>query len=213
MLEDNRDNTVPTPLAREEKKAPVGRWRDTISTIAIIIMAPLLALFLTAFVFQSYQVDGPSMAPTLNDQDRLIVTKVANTWSKITRDSYIPPRYEIVIFNHTGNFDGQLSSEKQLIKRVIGVPGDRVVIKDGLVTVYNDERPEGFLVDREGPEKNTIGPTPGNVEETVEEGEVFVLGDNRDNSLDSRTFGTIRSKDLVGELSLRIYPFDKANKF
>lgn len=199
----------PAPKADKDSK-----WKDTLSTLGIIILAPIVALFLTAFIFQSYQVDGPSMETTLQDKDRLIVSKTGKTWAKITGDDYIPKRYEIIIFNHTGEYgDGQFVSEKQLIKRVIGIPGDRVVVKDGVVTVYNKEHPDGLLVDSEVPEKNAIANTPGNVEANVDPGEVYVMGDNRENSLDSRSFGAIRSEDVVGKLSFRIYPFDNVDRF
>jgi signal peptidase I len=204
------NNPYPEPLNSARQSSA---WRDTASTIAIILLAPVVAIFLTQFVFQSYMVDGPSMEATLSDGDRLIVTKTGKTWSRITRSDYIPDRYDIVIFNHSGEFGASQGNEKQLVKRVIGLPGDRVVVKDGVITVFNKERPEGFLVDREGPEKNTIGNTSGNIDETIGEGEVYVAGDNRENSLDSRSFGTVRSADLVGTLSLRIYPFDKVQKF
>ena len=211
MDEKTKDSKAPDNLPTPE---PDHKFREFLSTLGIIIIAPLVALFLTAFVFQSYQVDGPSMETTLQDRDRLIVTKISRTWSRITGESYIPKRYDVIVFNHTGEYgDEQFVTEKQLIKRVVGIPGDRVVVKDGIVTIFNAQRPEGFLVDREGPEKNTINYTPGNIEETVKEGEVYVMGDNRENSLDSRSFGTVRAQDIVGRLSIRIYPFDKANKF
>jgi signal peptidase I len=157
-------------------------------------MAPIVALFLTAFVFQSYQVDGPSMEATLQNKDRLIVTKTGRTWSRITGKNYVPKRYEIIIFNHTGEFGSQQVSEKQLVKRVIGLPGDRVVVKDNVVTVYNKEHPNGFMIDREGPEKNVISNTNGSIDETVKPGEIYVMGDNRENSLDSRSFGAIQRR-------------------
>ncbi len=201
-----------------------GNWRDVASTLGILIMAPLVALFLTAFVFQSYQVDGPSMETTLQDRDRLIVSKTGRTWSKITRKPYIPKRYEIIVFNQTAEFGQTEATERQLIKRVIGLPGDRVVVKGGEVTIYNNERPNGFAVDKEGPEAKAITTTEavgGNsddneesmIDETVKPGYLYVMGDNRPNSLDSRTFGAIRSQDVVGKLSLRLYPFDKFEHF
>lgn len=202
--------SVPPPTATPAKE----KWKDTLSTLGIIILAPIVAFFLTVFIFQSYQVDGPSMETTLQDKDRLIVSKTGKTWSEITRSDYIPKRYEIVIFNHTGEYEGgAYVSEKQLIKRVIGLPGDRVVVQNGEVTVYNDEHPDGFAVDREGPEKDVIGSTSGNINETVGEGEVYVMGDNRPNSLDSRSFGPVKSDELIGKLSFRIYPFDKVERF
>lgn len=198
----------------QPSKAEGSKWKDTFSTLGIIILAPLVALILTAFVFQSYQVDGPSMEATLQHKDRLIVTKTGRTWARVTGQSYIPKRYEIIIFNHSGDYGGnQFISEKQLVKRIIGLPGDRVVVKDGVVTIYNTQHPDGYLVDREGPEKNVIGNTPGNIDETIKSDQLYVMGDNRVNSLDSRAFGAIRAEDVVGKLSLRIFPFDKTEKF
>ena len=201
------------PRDAPAEHGPHGSWHDALSTIGIVIMAPIVALFLTAFVFQSYQVDGPSMEPTLSDKDRLIVTKVGKTWSRLSGTDYLPDRYDIIIFNQTGTFDGGAETEKQLVKRVIGLPGDRMVVKDGVIRVFNAQHPDGFLVDSEGPEKDSISNTDGNVDLVVPSGEIYVVGDNRDNSMDSRQFGPIKTKDVVGKLSLRIYPFDDFDKF
>lgn len=190
-----------------------GKLKDTLSTLGIIVLAPIVALFLTAFIFQSYQVDGPSMETTLQNRDRLIVTKTGKTWSRITGSDYVPKRYEVIVFNHTGQYEDQFVAEKQLIKRVIGLPGDRLVVKDGIVTIFNAQNPNGFLVDRDGPEKNTISNTTGNIDETIKAGELYVMGDNRGNSLDSRSFGPIRSTDAVGKLTYRIYPFGKVEHY
>lgn len=154
------------------------------------------------------------MEPTLQHSDRLIVSKTGKTWARITGEPYIPDRYEIVIFDLNGSGVSGQTDEKQLIKRIIGLPGDRVVIKDGIVTVYNSEHSGGYLVDREGPQKNIIGNSPTSpIDVTVESGEVFVMGDNREDSLDSRAFGPIGADDIVGQLSLRIYPFDSIEQF
>lgn len=205
-----------SPVINTEKPAVKKKnfFRENLSTIAILIFAPLTALFMINFVFQTYEVDGPSMETTLADNDRLIVTKTGKTMSRITREDYIPDRYDIIVFNHRGDFGfGDKVTQKQLIKRVIGVPGDRVVVKDGIVTVYNKQNPDGFLVDRAGPESKVIGVTNGNIDQTIKNGEIFAMGDNRDNSLDSRVFGTVTSSDIVGKLALRIYPFDKTQRF
>ncbi len=198
------------PPQKEEKKKDFKK--DFLSTLSILIIAPIIAVFLTVFVFQSYEVDGPSMERTLQNKDRLIVTKTGKTWSKITRQDYIPKRYEIVVFNYTGQSHYEVE-QKQLIKRVIGLPGDRVVIENGVVTIYNKEHPDGFNPDKEGPEASVINTTEGNTDQTINDGEVFVMGDNRGNSLDSRSFGPISSDDLVGHLSVRIYPFSSIKRF
>lgn len=186
--------------------------RELLSTIAVIILAPIVALFLTMFIFQSYEVDGPSMEKTLQNNDRLIVNKTGKTWSKITGHQFLPERYAIVVFKQkTSSYEG--TEDKQLIKRVIGLPGDRVVIKNGDVTVYNDENPDGFNVDDNGPEASLNEYTDGDIDLVVQEGQVFVLGDNRKNSLDSRAFGTIDASSIVGTLSARIYPLNQIEKF
>ncbi len=182
------------------------------STLAVIILAPIVALFLTLFVFQSYEVDGPSMEKTLFDNDRLIVNKVGRTMARVSGKHYVPSRYSIIVFTQqTSSYEG--TEEKQLIKRVIGLPGDRVVVKDGIVTVYNKDRPEGFNVDKEGPEAGLNEYTDGNIDIVIKPGQLYVLGDNRKNSLDSRAFGPIDSDAVIGTLSARIFPFNEIEKF
>jgi signal peptidase I len=206
----NETNTIPGYSEPPQKRSNL---RENLSTLSIIIAAPLLALFMINFVFQTYEVDGPSMERTLQDNDRLIVWKVPKTWSMLTGKDYIPKRYDIIVFTHKGGFGLSGSTEKQLIKRVIGLPGDRVVINEGVVTIFNTANPNGFLVDDIGPEAEVITTTSGNIDQVVKEGEVFVMGDNRENSLDSRSLGTVRADDIIGKLSLRIYPVNKFDKY
>jgi len=190
-----------------------GNRRELFSTLGIILAALIIAPLLATFVFQTYEVDGPSMETTLQNKDRLIVTKTSRTWSKITRKPYVPKRYEVVVFNHKDSYGLTSAQEKQLIKRVIGLPGDRVVVKKGVVTIYNKSHPDGYAVDREGPEAGVIKDTEGNIDQTVGSNEIFLMGDNRANSLDSRAFGTVRVEHVVGKLAVRIYPFDNAQRF
>lgn len=184
------------------------------STFGIFLLAPLVALLLTAFVFQSYQVDGPSMETTLKNNDRLIIVKTQRTWSKITGHPYIPARGDVIVFveRDLSQYDGR-SGSKQLIKRVIGLPGDRVVVQNNTLTIYNSEHPNGFQPDNSYGYQPALNNTSGNIDLTVPENEIFVCGDNRLNSLDSRTFGSIPVKDVVGRLSLRIFPLHDAKKF
>lgn len=187
--------------------------KNVLSTLAVLLIAPITAIILIVFVFQSYLVDGQSMETTLHNGDRLVVWKVPRTWARITRHDYIPKRGDVVVFTepHLDQF-GQ-SPDKQLIKRVIGLPGERVVVKDGMVTVYNSQYPAGFDPDRTLPYGTVIGTTANDVDVVVPEGSVFVLGDNRGNSLDSRFFGPVETKDIVGKLVLRVFPFSGAERF
>jgi signal peptidase I len=195
----------PAPKKRKKYKG----WG---STVAILIIAPLLAILLTTFVFQSYEVDGPSMETTLSNRDRLIVIKTARTWARITGNAYIPKRGDVVIFNQEG-LEGFSANKKQLIKRVVALPNERVVVKDGVLTVYNTQSPNGFQPDKTLPYGTVIETTPGSVDITLTKNQLFVVGDNRPNSLDSRAFGAINADQLVGKLALRIIPVSKAKVF
>ncbi len=183
------------------------------STVAIVLLAPLIALFLTAFVFQSYEVDGPSMESTLHNHDRLIVLKLKRSWSRLTGHSYVPARGDVIVFDKKDLNEFSGSGERQLIKRVIALPGERIVVHDGQLTVYNSKRPGGFQPDKEASYGSVIPSTDGELDMVVPAGQIFVCGDNRANSLDSRRFGPIPVSDVVGKLSLRVYPFGEAKHF
>lgn len=188
--------------------------KNTLETIGLFLLAPILAILLTAFVFQFYQVDGPSMETTLQNNDRLIVYKLPKTFSKVFGGSYVPKRGEIIVFSQTSSVDARSGNTgRQLIKRVIGVPGDTVRVKNGIVTIINNENPDGFNPDKGTNYSETMGQISGDIEVTVPENEVFVMGDNRENSLDSRVFGTIPARDIIGELVLRVFPMNSFEGF
>lgn len=198
---------------RDNKRRNKESWRSVASTVAVLLIAPLFALFLITFVFQSYLVDGPSMETTLQDKDRLIVWKVPRTWAKITGNAFIPERGDVVVFTEPELENYGQKSNKQLIKRVIALPGERVVIKDGTLTVFNSENPQGFRPDDNPEYGSVIKTTPGEMDVTIPENHIFVAGDNRSNSLDSRAFGPISADHIVGKLTARFLPFSEARRF
>ena len=209
----------PQPPSRQQYQRQAKRrkegLRSVLSTVGVLISAPIIALLLIAFVFQSYEVDGPSMQHTLEHQDRLIVLKTGKTWSRITGEDYIPDRGEIIVFSKRGTVDPTAGGERQLIKRIVGMPNDRVTVRDGHITVYNDEHLNGFNPDEEGGYEDMIASRGGatDIDIHVPDGHVFVIGDNRSNSLDSRTFGIISSDEIVGTLALRIFPLNEIRSF
>ena len=212
-LQDNIVSTTEDPSQASDGASKKEGIKGILSTVAILVIAPIIALSLTLFVFQSYEVDGPSMETTLQNHDRLIVYKLPKTIARLTGNNYLPKRAEIVIFTRKDNIEFGSSKPRQLIKRVIALPGERVVVKDGSITVYNQEHPEGFNPDQIAPYGKVITTTSGDVDLTVPEDSIYVCGDNRPQSLDSRSFGPVPMKDLVGKLSLRVYPFGKGQKF
>lgn len=192
---------------------PKSRFGQALSTILVLAAAPLLAFVLIVFVFQSYEVDGPSMEPTLQNRDRLIVSKIPRTIARLTGNDYIPKRGDVVIFKLNGSVENDGKNERQLIKRVIGLPGDHISVRDGKITVFNAQNPDGFNPDMSDFYPNLDTTTPGQVEIDVAEGEIFVCGDNRANSLDSRSFGTVPADQVIGKLKLRIFPIGNAEGF
>ena len=181
--------------------------------ISIVILAFIAAWLLRLFVFQQYQVDGPSMQPSLQNGNRLIVLEAPRTWARLTGHPYIPARGNIIVFveHNLGGLSNATSD--QLIKRVIGLPGDRVVVQNNVVTIYNKQHPKGFRPDATLPYGKVIGVTSGNIDITVPPNQVFVCGDNRTNSLDSRIFGTVPAQDIIGKLVVRITPLSEIEKF
>lgn len=172
------------------------------------------AALLNAFVFQSYYVDGLSMQPTLGDDDRLIVSKIERTAAQLAGGEYVPKRGQIVVIDSNVSSITQARNE-QIIKRIIGLPGDTVKINSGIVKVYNADHPEGFDIDKTLDLKvpSTFTTSPVNI--TVPPDHVFVLGDNRaeGGSLDSRIFGPVSTDLVKGRLAIRVLPLSEAGIF
>lgn len=189
------------------------RLKSFASFLAFCAGVVIAAFLINQFIFQSYYVDGTSMTPTLQNDDRLIIDKVEHTVANLQNKPYIPQRGQIVVLD--SSIVGLNGRQEQLIKRVIGVPGDTIVIKDGVVTVKNKQNPDGFDVTR----SLGLNLQPTFVESpqewTIDDNHVFVMGDNRveNGSYDSRAFGPIEADKIVGRLWARILPFDKAQVF
>lgn len=212
---------MPDPVPQDEpKKSKLRRphssqspdfGRQVLSTVFLFAAAILVAFFIKGFIVQPYIVDGESMKPTLQDGDRLIVNKIPRTIARIDHHAYIPKRDSIIVFNQSNlpNYVGT----KQLIKRVVGLPGDRVVVKDAHITIYNSAHPKGFNPDIADGYPVDAQITSGNKDLTLGPNEIYVCGDNRQFSEDSRIFGPVNVNNIVGELVLRIMPFSQTKKF
>ncbi|MEO6513668.1 MAG: signal peptidase I [Candidatus Saccharimonadales bacterium] len=200
-------------LIQTSEPKPPSLFREILSTVGVLLVALVVAIGLISFVFQSYEVDGPSMESTLQNQDRLIVWKTPRTWARLTHHAYIPNRGDVIVFIESGLAQYGQDNSKQLIKRVIGLPGDHVVVQDGHVTIYNSAHPSGFQPDKTLAYGSVIPYTAGNIDITLSSNQVFVCGDNRPDSLDSRTFGAIDANQIVGKLVIRVFPIGNIKKF
>ena len=187
--------------------------QDVWSTALFLVFVLVGTLLINAFVFRSFNVLGPSMESTLYTGDRLIVNRLPLTWAMLRNKQYVPRRGEIIVFKNPRYVPG--TPDEYIVKRVIAFAGERVTVKDGILTVYNQEHPEGFQPDADD-HGEPGSPTSGDVDTVVSEGTIFVAGDHRQNeySYDSRNgLGLIPLYDVVGPVGLRIFPFDKIRTF
>ena len=179
-------------MAKHKERNEIFEW------VKALVIAILLAAIIRYFLFAPILVDGLSMMPTLKDQDRMVVNKIAYKIGE-------PERFDIVVFHAT--------EEKDYIKRVIGLPGDTIEYKDDTLYVNGTAYEEPYLDDYkkqviDGPltEPFTLEEITG--EATVPEGEVFVMGDNRRYSKDSRHIGTVKISEILGKTSLVYWPIE-----
>ena len=177
------------------------------------VVAFVVTIGIVAFVGRSFVVHGISMEPTLHSGDIVFANKLERTLSDIQGKSFIPDRNALIIF--TNPFYNQGDPNMYVVKRVIGLPGDRVIVGDGRITIY----PGGDLGKGLNPDQGVDGPqspTSGNVDRVVPENEVFVAGDNRlgNNSLDSRNgMSTVPVKDIQGTIVTRLWPITHFRSF
>ncbi|MEN9552255.1 MAG: hypothetical protein RI935_632 [Candidatus Parcubacteria bacterium] len=136
------------------------------------------------------------MLPTYHNKEFLLV-------DKLSYRNHAPNRGEIIIFrlheNKKNPYEG-----KYLIKRLIGLPNERVVIRNGVTTIFNDKYPKGLQLDEEYVIYSNREKT---ADITLGDDEYFVMGDNRDQSYDSRDWGELKREDIKGKVLFRIYPF------
>lgn len=187
--------------------------RDILGVVVFILAVIIGAWLINLFLFRSFSVSGPSMEQTLFTGDRLIVNRLPLTWNYVLGKEYRPQRGQVIVFKNPLFEPGM--RDEYIVKRVIGLPGERVVLRDGKFTVYNRENPGGFNPDA-FTEVGTSVFTDGSTDTTVPEGELFVSGDHRAEgySYDSRNgMGTIPLYDVIGPVGLRIYPFTRIRTF
>jgi signal peptidase I len=182
----NTTTEVPERPTLSPRRAPSGLLSWLRELVETIIPALLIALAINFFVAQPTLVRGYSMEPTLHQEERLLVEKVSYRFHQ-------PQRGDIVVL--------KVAQEPiPLVKRVIGLPGETVEIRQGKVYVNGQHLDEPYL--RQTPYGNMPArPVPA--------GSIFVLGDNRNNSNDSRYFGVVPLDDVVGKAWLRYWPLEQ----
>jgi len=178
----NNDNVTVPVLGKEEHPIlEIIRF----SLIALIIVIPI-----RMFIAQPFIVSGASMENTFHTGEYLIVDQLSYYFNP-------PSRGDVVIFRYPRD------PSKFFIKRIIGLPGETIIIEGSAITIKNKDNPDGFSLDEPYIKSMKNG---SNMTEVLGEREYFVMGDNRDQSSDSRTWGVLQQERIIGHAYLRLFP-------
>jgi signal peptidase I len=184
----------PAPTAKNQAGRAVREVIETLLLAALIF-------FLVRLVVLNFRVDGESMLPNLDDGQMLLVNRNAYQYVDIGDNRYYPfdppERGDVIVF------DPPTGSDKPYIKRIIGLPGEEVTFGDGNVFIDGEVLPEDYIKDR-----TRCGARSDNCDVVVPEGYVYVLGDHRSNSSDSRVFGPVPVENVVGKAWFSYWPVD-----
>jgi signal peptidase I len=176
-------------------------WGYFVDVIETIVVAAAIFVVVYLFLLQPHQVKGASMEPNFHDGEYILTDKISYRFSS-------PKRGDVIIFKSPTNTD------LDFIKRVIALPGEKIEIKDGKIIIYNQDHPNGFALKEE---YSTVQPTSVERDGFLKEGEAtevhqdnyIVLGDNRLQSYDSRAWGEVPKKNIIGKAWLRYWPLPK----
>jgi signal peptidase I len=181
----DRDETEPDEAARHGRKGV----RSAVEWVAVIVGALAVALVIKTFLLQAFFIPSESMVPTLKVSDRVLVNKLSYKLHDVHRG-------DLVVFERPPSEGGD--QIKDLIKRVIALSGETIELRDGRILIDGRILEEPYLP--EGTETTNLEKL------TVPEGQVFVMGDNRSDSRDSRFFGPIDESLIVGRAFIRVWP-------
>lgn len=173
-------------------------FSSVLEVFEVALIAIVSVFLIRTFLVQPFLVSGASMEPNFSNGDYLLV-------DEITYKFRLPERGEVVVFKYPNN------ESTFFIKRVIGLPGERVVVQNDEVIIYNSENPSGFNPQEYYLQKGAK--TTGNQDVTLKEGEYFVLGDNRSASFDSRSWGVLSEKEIIGLARIRLWPVKNLTTF
>lgn len=167
--------------------------------IAEVVVISLFTVYIIrTFLVQPFLVSGASMEPNFSNGNYLLIDELSYRFRE-------PKRGEVIVFRYPGD-------EKTFyIKRLIGLPGERVVVKDGKILIYNNENPQGFMLAEDYIDQGIR--TLGKSDVSLDANQFFVLGDNRYYSFDSRNWGTVSRDEIVGIARLRLLPVSEAQAF
>ena len=174
---------------KKKEKPKKSLKREIFEWVMVFVVAAALAFVVRTFIFEPVRVDGSSMLNTLENNEFMIATKFDYLLGN-------PERFDIVICDYPNTDDGMYR-----VKRVIGLPGETILLRKGELYVNGEHIEQQFDMT---PNETDFGPFP------VPEGKYFVMGDNRNNSKDSRQVGALERKMIKGHVRCVVFPLSKA---
>jgi len=178
-------------------------------TIFIVVLSLAVVLPIRAFIAQPYIVSGASMDDTFHNGNYLIVDEISYRFEE-------PKRGEVIVFRvpQAGLALQNLPENKTVyyIKRIIGLPGEKIQVRGDSIKIFNDQNPEGIILEEPYVNLENLLNSPLidlNREITLGDKEYFVMGDNRHNSSDSRIWGALPRENIIGRAFIRLFPFNK----
>src|SRR5215204_6951837 len=187
--DDDQFDTTMSPRSRRERRQDASQkgGGGVLEFLIILLVSFVLVFgFVRPFIVEAFWIPSASMVPTLKYGDRVLVNKFIYRFTE-------PERGDVIVFKSVQGDD------QDLIKRVVGVPGDEITVRGGRLFVNGEPQREPY-VNKKYPDRSFYAPT------TVPEGHVFAMGDNRANSQDSRIFGPVPKENIEGEAFLRFWP-------
>lgn len=169
-----------------------SKFKSLLEGALYFASAFVLALFIQTYIARPFIVNGQSMYPTFKNGEYLIVDEISYRFGT-------PERGDVVVFK------APPTPDKYFIKRIIGLPGETVIGKEGTVTIINKEHPKGFLLN----ETFLKDMRTGTFEVSIPEDAYFVMGDNREGSFDSRSWGPLPKENVRGRALVRLFPLNR----
>ena len=189
--------TAQEPQSNDTTKTVLGMiGLFFLELVKVALLAGVTIFLGRYFLFKPFYVKGQSMEPTFLEKEYLIIDEITYRFRE-------PARGEVVVFR------APVDHNDFYLKRIVGVPGDRVRIADGQVIIYNIDHPQGAVVE----ERYLMEDTPGSITVTLGPDQYYVLGDNRNASFDSRRFGPIPADDIIGRNWFRGWPPHRIGTF
>ncbi|MBI4092969.1 MAG: signal peptidase I [Candidatus Kerfeldbacteria bacterium] len=211
MVMNSNPKTTPKPEFSNPPRRPLQRHANVVPSFTesvgsfvvevakVVVIALAIIIPVRYFLIQPFYVKGASMEPNFYDNEYLVIDEVSYRF-------HAPNRGDVVVIRNPRR------ESDFLIKRVIGLPGERVEIINSGVNIYNGDNPNGFTID----ESSYLTPdvrTHGTLDVKLGPNEFFVLGDNRDSSLDSRYLGPVEKRNIVGRAWVRAWPVTRLSIF